>query len=574
MSSAQPVRKSGLSLLPATGVQATLLLVVVAGFLIRVVGLLLYVADSGDEWGNTVAPFRVLFERGNPNAFFHPSLYYYVTAAAYVALFYFVKAAQVVDGSLSMTDLFVLDQRYFVFTARGISVLSAGLIFWAVYALAKSLWRRHEGLLAAALLAVLPVHVLYSKTVRVDSLFLLLFVVAFTSIVQVLKSADRATYGKAGLLSGLAAAANYNGAILVLPLVAAHFLRTRGDGAPRQPGEEGLRRAGTPELLGALILAAGAFFVASPFVVLNPETFLPNFAFISGLSVAEHPGWEGRDFFFYVRDLARTNPYLSALIASSSLAIALFGNRTERFVLSFPVGYLLVFSFIASKDVRFILPAMPLFLVVASSLPFCLARRFHSRRVLRLLAYTLPWALYLPCVATKAVQSLPIHPHELLSRPDRPLFDWIESNVPHRSKIAIESGIVYLIDTLKEEGSFAAELRKSIVAIRPNLDQDFIGLVYIGGCNYDPAMVANGEIDYAVISKRNVPYIESHCEEFPKVCEFYRELRANGRVVFETPDEFEPTVVYDVHAESRAESNACTLSAEWNTRSEGRGCTP
>jgi hypothetical protein len=299
-------------------------------------------------------------------------------------------------------------------------------------------------------------------------------------------------------------------------------------------------------------LAVVVFIVASPFVVLNLETFIDNFAFISGLSVAEHPGWEGRNFLFYVRELAATNLYLSALIASSSLVIALFGNRKERFVLSLPVGYLVLFSFIASKDSRFILPAMPLFLVVASSLPFCLARRFGSRRVVPFLAYVLSWGLYLPCMATMAIQSIPIMPHEVLLRPDGPLFAWLESNVPRRSKIAIESGTVHLIDTVKEDGPFAAELRKSIVATRPNLDQDFIGLVYVGGRNYDPDMVTNGEIDYAVITKRNVPYIESRCEEFPEVCEFYRELRVNGRIVFETPDGFEPTIVYEVHPKSRS----------------------
>jgi hypothetical protein len=155
-------------------------------------------------------------------------------------------------------------------------------------------------------------------------------------------------------------------------------------------------------------------------------------------------------------------------------------------------------------------------------------------------------------MATMAIQSIPIMPHEVLLRPDGPLFAWLESNVPRRSKIAIESGTVHLIDTVKEDGPFAAELRKSIVATRPNLDQDFIGLVYVGGRNYDPDMVTNGEIDYAVITKRNVPYIESRCEEFPEVCEFYRELRVNGRIVFETPDGFEPTIVYEVHPKSRS----------------------
>lgn len=549
-------RKSRLTRALVGSFELGLLLVVVAGFLMRVVGMFLYVPDSGDEWGNTVAPFRILLERGNPNAFFHPSLYYYVTAVAYASLFSFVKAAKVVGDSLSMIDLFVLDQRYFVFAARGVSIIAAGLTFWAIYALAKSLWGRQEGLLAAALLAVLPLHVLYSKTVRVDSLFLLLVVVAFASIVQVLKDGTQATYDKAGLLAGLATAANYNGAVLVAWLVAAHFLRTQEGGPLRQSRDGRPGGHGAGKLTRALILTAVAFFVASPFVVLNFDTFLHNFAFISGLSVAEHPGWEGRDFFFYARDLIGTNAYLAALIGVSSAVVVLFGNRVERFVLSFPAGYLILFSFIASKDNRFILPALSLFLVVASGLPFCLARRFQSRGALRVVAYAVSWCLFVPSMATMAVQSIPIMPHPVLLRPDDPLFDWIEENVPRKSKIAVESGIVYLIDTLKEGGALAAELRKSIVAARPNLDQEFIGLIYVGGRNYDPAMVTSGEIDYAIVSKRNVPYIESHCAEFPEVCEFYARLRQNGRIVFETPDEFEPTMVYEIDTGARRNGEA------------------
>jgi hypothetical protein len=530
-------QRTGLLHVCTTTVQATLFLVIVGGALMRMVGFLLYVADSGDEWGHTVAPFRVLYTRGDPNIFFHPSLYYYVTAAAYVGIFSFVKAAGVVNQSLSMTDLFVLEPRYFVFTARAVSVTAAVLTFGAVYVLARSLWRRQEGLTAAALLAILPAHVLYSKAVRVDSLFLLLLVVALLAVVQILKRADWPTYTKAGLGTGLATAGNYNGALLVPWLIAAHFLGQR-DGKAQDHG--------TSKLVGALVLTAVTFFAASPFVVLNLETFQRNFAFISGLSVADHPGWEGRDFLFYARDLAHTNPYLCALIVVSSLAIALLGNRTARFVLSFPVAYVLVFSLIASKDARFILPAMPFFLVAASGLPYCLASLFPTRRVLRFLAYAFSWALYVPCMATMAAQSLPIQPHTLLSSPDAPLFDWIERNVPHRSKIAVESSIVNLLDTLKEDGPFTAALRTSIVKLRPHLDHTFIGLVYIGGCNYEPKMIADGEIDYAIISKRNMPYIESHCGEYPSVCEFYRQLRSNGRIVFETAEGFEPTMVYEI----------------------------
>jgi hypothetical protein len=520
-----------------------LLLVIVAGILMRMVGLPLYVPDSGDEWGNTVAPLRLLFERGDPNTFFHPSLYYYVTAVVYVVLFSVLKLTGLVNQSVSMTDLFVLDERYFVFAARGVSVACAALAMYAIHGLAKSLWRRQEGLVAAALLAVLPLHVLYSKTVRVDSLFLLLFVVAFSRIVRILNHPDQRTYDKAGLLTGLATAANYNGAVLGIWLIAAHFLAVEREGVARNCGSQTL---GGRKLIRALLLAVAVFFVTSPFVLLNLDTFVRNFAFISGLSLTEHAGWEGRDVLFYATDLARVNPYLFALLVVSSLAIACFGNRVERFVLSLPVGYFLLFSLISTKDNRFMLPAMLLFLVVASGLPSYLSRRAGQRRPLRILLSALSYTLLFSCMGTMAIQSIPILPHEALTPAERPLFVWIEENVPRRSKILVESGIVPLVDTIKEPGRLAAELRKSIVATRPNLDQQFIGAVYVGGRNYDARMVADQRIDYAVIAKKNVRYIEGRCDAFPEVCDFYAALRDNGRVVFETPEGFEQVVVYEV----------------------------
>jgi hypothetical protein len=135
----------------------------------------------------------------------------------------------------------------------------------------------------------------------------------------------------------------------------------------------------------------------------------------------------------------------------------------------------------------------------------------------------------------------------MLQHADPLLFDWIERNVPPQSNVLIESGIAPLIDTLEEPGRLAAELRQSIVAIRPKLDQHFIGAVYVGGrSNYDPAVSGNDRIDYAIVAFRTVRYIESRCETFPDVCAFYRDLRANGRVVFETPPGFERAIIYDV----------------------------
>lgn len=531
----------------AVGIQVVLFLVVVAGVVARLVGLPLYTPDSGDEWGNTIAPFRVLFEHGNPGLFFHPSLYYYVTAAVYAALFAVLKLTGAVDGSLSMTDLFVLDERYFVFAARAVSVLSAALAMWALYALGKSLWDRQAGLMAAALLAVLPLHAVYSEAVRVDSLFLPVFIYAFSRIVRILQHPDRAAYDKAGFLTGLATGTNYNGAVLALWLIAAHLLQS-GDGRANDLARDPSRQAGDTRSLGrALGLSVVGFVLSSPFLFIDFETSIQYIAFISGLSLAQHPGMEGRGFLFYVEEMARMHPYLFVVIGLSSLAIAWFGNRTERFVLSLPVGYLLLFSLVGTKFDRFILPAMALFLLVAGGLPFVLARRFAARRWAAVGSRLVSYALLFVCLATMAPGAIPIPQHEMLARPDGVLLAWIERNARPRSNILIESGILPLIDTTLVPGRFAAAVRGSLVAMRPGLDHEFISAVYVGGrSNYEPGVLAAKRIDYAVISPRTVRYIESRCDALPDICAFYRELRAAGSIAFETPEGLEPAVVYAV----------------------------
>jgi hypothetical protein len=531
---------------PAIISQVVLLLIVITGIAARVIALPSYTPDSGDEWGNTMAPLRLLFERGDPGVFFHPSLYYYVTGGLDAALFGVVKQLGVVPGSASMTDLFVRDERYFVFAARAVSVLSAALAMWALYAFATSLWNRQAGLLAAALLAVLPLHAVYSDAVRVDTLFLPVFIYAFARIARIVDSDDRASYDLAGLFTGFAIGTNYNGVVLVPWLVGAHLLRGRDHRTIHRIEPPPHEREAARNLWRALALTGLAFVVSSPFVFINAQTFIRNFAFISGLSVSEHPGMEGVSTLYYALDLMRMSPYLCPAIALAIAVIVCFGNRTERFVLSLPIGYFIMVSLVRTKFDRFILPAAALFLLVMSGMPFVLARRFASRRLLVVAAYASSYLLFALCIATLMSGSIPIPHHPMLARPDAPLFDWIEENVPPQSGVLVESGILPLVDTFMEPGRFGTALRDSMVARRPNLDQRYVGAVFVGGSNYDPQDPAAKGIDYAIVSPRNVTYIEGRCDAFPGVCAFYRELKARGQVVFETPAGFERILVYDV----------------------------
>ena len=509
-----------------------LLAVIIAGLGARIAGLPTYVPDSGDEWGNTLTPLRILYEGGNPGSFLHPSLFYYVTAAAYAVVYAVGYALGVFDRSLSMADLFVLDERWFVFAARAVSVASAALAMAALHALGCRLWNRRSGLTAAALLALLPLHAVYSEAVRVDSVFLAVFLFAVGALVRVLQEADDTAPTSAAVLCGLAIGANYNGAILLPWLLAALLLRPTGAGA-RECGR-------------ALLLAAAAFLVSSPFTLLDAGAFARHLAFIVSLSAVEHPGMEGRDALYYARELWAAAPPLAATVGVASVLTALLGNRVERFVLTLPLAYAALFSWaVRTKFDRFILPALALFLLVAAGLPTLLARR-SRRGILPALAA----ALLLACLVALWPRAIPVPRHDMLTRPDAALFDWLGAHAAPRSTVLVEAGLVPLLDAMDGPGPLAGALQRSLARVRPGLDLRFLGASFVGGVvNYDPALLTDGRVDYAVVSNRNLQRVGHQCTAYPEVCAFYRQLQGQGRLVFATPEGIEPLSVYQVRPE-------------------------
>jgi 4-amino-4-deoxy-L-arabinose transferase-like glycosyltransferase len=463
--------------------------------------------------------------------FIHPALYYDITAAAYALMFAAARVLGIGGAASTPVELLVFDQRYFIYTARAVSLLSAVWALGLLRHIGKSLWSSTAGWAAAALLALLPLHVTYAKTVRVDALFAALFVYAGWCVVRLLDDHSRRAQVKAALAVGLATGANYNGGVLVLWLVAAVW-----------------HRGGTGRgLLGALFLTALAFVSVNPYVLLDFPSFAAHFTYQAGLAATTHPGWEERGALYYVDDLLRVSLPLAVLIALAIASFAVFGNRRERFLLSQPVVYFALFSVMRTRDDRFVLPALAMFMLFAGGLPTLVGRRLGGwPRVAGLLA-VLAYGGIGAALATMAPEALTVPQpmaHVVRPRYSAGILDWIETHVHGRAAILVESGIAPMLDTTMEDGRFGAALRRALVTQRPRLDHDFRKAVFVGGCNYDAGVVQRGEIDYAIIALRNRGYIERHCDEFPTVCDFYTALSASGEVVFATPEGFEPLAVF------------------------------
>ena len=177
-------------------------------------------------------------------------------------------------------------------------------------------WGARHALLAAGLMAVLPLHVRYSHYVLTDTL--LTFFVTLTLLLS-LTAHERGTLGGfvwAGAAAGLAAATKYNGGIaLIMPLMACWMTLA-------------LRQRRLKAAIAAVAACGVAFLVFAPYTLLDLPAFLDNFARLAReyrvATVAHDPVW-----LLYLKYLVRHTFGWPALLLAGG-GIGRHGTRDPR----------------------------------------------------------------------------------------------------------------------------------------------------------------------------------------------------------------------------------------------------
>jgi 4-amino-4-deoxy-L-arabinose transferase-like glycosyltransferase len=211
----------------------------------------------------------------NPHFFDYPSLYMYVQAL--VAVFHFAFGAM--RGTWN--SLAQAPTEDFYVWARGVTAIVGTATVWVVYRVGMR-WGKRTALLAAVMLAVMPMHVRESHYVLTD--VPATFLVTLTLLLS-LRAHERATaraLALAGAAAGLAGATKYYGIIaVVMPLIVCMT-------------SSATRPSRLAASLWTLTAMMAAFLIAAPYTVLDLPTFLNQFAGLAskyrGLSTGE-PGW-------------------------------------------------------------------------------------------------------------------------------------------------------------------------------------------------------------------------------------------------------------------------------------------
>ncbi len=238
-----------------------------------------------DEEKIAQAAFHILQGDFNPHFFLYPSLFIYLTAAAYAVLVVFERVLGTSAVAVSLAAGAMADPSLLHLVARGLAAASGIATIVVLYGAASELFPRRAALAAAAFLAIAFLHVRDSHFGVTDVPVTLLTVCAFWGGARIAtRGVTLSRSAVTGLLCGLAASTKYNAALIALPAlvaIASHgFI---------------LRRVSVMLALAAAVaLAIGltaGFLGGTPFAVLDRPAFLAD---IEAQRVIASGGWTWR----------------------------------------------------------------------------------------------------------------------------------------------------------------------------------------------------------------------------------------------------------------------------------------
>jgi 4-amino-4-deoxy-L-arabinose transferase-like glycosyltransferase len=431
----------------------------------------------------------------------HPHFFDYPTLYIYVQLV--VSCVRFLSGAVSGEWASLADASGSSFYLWGRATTAAvGVVTVLLVYQIGARWGARHALLAAGLMAVLPLHVRYSHFVLTDTpLTLFVTLTLLLSLVAHERGTARG-FAWAGVAAGLAAATKYNGIVSLLMPVLACWMTL------------GVRPGRFQAALAAVAACGATFLLFAPYTVLALPEFLNNFARLAReYRVADltEPAW-----LLYLKLLIRHAlgwPALLLAIGGMLMGIVRLvrgpGRVRWALVVTFPLVY---FWMLASQRIvyaRYLLPMTPALCVLAAAAVVSgvsLLRRYEIPRVARTaLIAALTMAALLPPVV-------------LAVRGDRDMartstvdlaYNWIVQNIPPHSAIVLETRAMLLPDTFRA---------RNVGALRPK----------------DYAQWRNEGVDYFVVSSQAYgPFLDEPAgpQKFPREYAEYMRIFVQSREI-------------------------------------------
>lgn len=304
-------------------------------------------------------------------------------------------------------------------------------------------WDRRLGLLAALLLAILPLHAATSRYIKEDTPLTLMATITTLLVVLYLRHPSRLSLSAAALFAGISFSTKYAGLPLVFPLLLAVAVSSWRAG-------KGARQVVPDVVLTVLAFWVG-FFLVSPIYLLHPDQFLSGFTgqweysargHHDGIIIDPWTEW----WSYYIRTGLIPGMTWPVFLLSVAGLVLLVRSREGWVVTVTAVWLYLVFEHGWAKpypfSARYLLPLAPLLCLSAAD-ALVKGAAFLKQRLPSLpsaVMYTLFGALFFlpPLIKTVLTADEALHDTRLVAGA------WMEQAIPPGSNIVMTELPAYL----------------------------------------------------------------------------------------------------------------------------------
>jgi len=341
----------------------------------------------------------------------------------------------------------------FHFLGRLLMFFFALVTIYLVYLVAKRLFNKWVGLLAAFCLSISPLHVRWSQFMRPDiaAAMLVMF-----SLYFLLRFIDETKNTKwlilSSLFAGFSITAKYTSGVIIFPILI-HCLITDSKETRLLTGRYLINFLKIKTNLSrALLFIFIGFFIFAPFVILDFKHAIKGIMFVAVSSKDPYlrrlPGIQNH--IWYLKDALRSSigGLFFEIFAALGLCSILYKKLYKEYLfLVFPVLSYLIMGFGSLRRPHRLMPVYP-FEAMLFGVGFYYSYRFifqrnlfkaHRLKISLLFIIALIFASYHPVISDIK------HGIELTKPDTRTIAkEWIEKNLPSGSKIAYESCVVPL----------------------------------------------------------------------------------------------------------------------------------
>ncbi|MBW8753928.1 MAG: glycosyltransferase family 39 protein [Sphingomonadales bacterium] len=475
----------------------------------------------------------------NPGWFGHPATTtIYVMAVITAAVFLGGRMFGWFPSIKAFGDAIYADPSWVMLPGRIAMVMFAVGTIYLTYRLASNLFDRRVGLASAALLAVNPVHIVWSQIIRSDvmaSFFMLLCMLAALRLQRGGRWRDQVW---TSVWLGVSVATKWPSAIAALTVVGVLTLR-----AIEHPDER--RRALVRFcVIGAMSL--GFMLLTSPYMLLDYPTLIRNLhgeAQIHHLGATGGTPWENAWWYLRGPILTGLGPAGAVLTAAG---LGILARRREALAVVMPaiLGIMLMLCVQHLVWERWVIPLMPLLAIAGGAALVALIRLLtkHLPRGVAIGATALVLAVAVLPLALRAQSDTRARLHDTRQLASR----WAVEHVPAGSTVLVEHFAFdlqpqpwHFLFPLGERGCIDAKALLGGKVQMTTVEAGRRGRSNVDFGTVAPAMRATCRADYAILTQYDRYAAER--STFPTEYAAYRDYVTRGRLVATFAPEFGKT---------------------------------